>query len=117
MAAIGVQMMMLKNKVEEFGPYEVLRRLHGVGFTAVEVSQIPMTTENVAEMRRAKNKLGIDFAALSAGLRLRQDPRRRPGVGGVPAADRDDAVRRDGLPGGPAGVLPTGRGDRHPARR
>jgi sugar phosphate isomerase/epimerase len=68
MAAIGVQMMMLKNKVEEFGPYEVLRRLHGIGFSAVEVSQIPMTTENVAEMRRAKDEFGIDFAALSAGL-------------------------------------------------
>jgi sugar phosphate isomerase/epimerase len=68
MATIGVQMMMLKSKVEEVGPYEVLRRLGTVGFKAVEVSQIPMTTENVAEMRRAKDELGTDFGALSAGL-------------------------------------------------
>ena len=51
------------------------------------------------------------------GRRLRQDRRRRPHPGRVPAADRDDAVRRDGLPRGAAGVLPAGRGDRGPARR
>jgi sugar phosphate isomerase/epimerase len=68
MAAIGVQMMMLKTKVDEAGPYEVLRRLREIGFSAVEVSQIPMTVENVAQMRRAKDELGSDFGALSAGL-------------------------------------------------
>jgi sugar phosphate isomerase/epimerase len=68
MPRIGVQMMMLKSKVEESGPYEVLRRLQAIGFSAVEVSQIPMTAENVAEMRRAKDELGADFGALSAGL-------------------------------------------------
>lgn len=68
MPKIGVQMMMLKNKVEEAGPYEVLRRLKESGFSAVEVSQIAMTSENVAEMRRAKEELGTDFGALSAGL-------------------------------------------------
>lgn len=68
MPTIGVQMMMLKNKVEETGPYEVLRRLAESGFWAVEVSQIAMTRENVAEMRRARDELGIDFGALSAGL-------------------------------------------------
>lgn len=68
MPRIGVQLMMLKNKVEESGPYEVLRRLQTVGFSAVEVSQIPMTTENVAELRRATDELGIDVGALSAGL-------------------------------------------------
>ncbi|MFH5822768.1 sugar phosphate isomerase/epimerase family protein [Georgenia sp. AZ-5] len=68
MPRIGVQMMMLKNKVEETGPYEVLRRLKDSGFNAVEVSQIAMTPENVAEMRRAKDELGTDFGALSASL-------------------------------------------------
>jgi sugar phosphate isomerase/epimerase len=68
MARIGVQMMMLKSKVEETGPYEVLRRLDTIGFKAVEVSQIPMSPGNVAEMRRAKDDLGTDFGALSAGL-------------------------------------------------
>ena len=68
MPRIGVQMMMLKSKVEEAGPYEVLRRLDAIGFKAVEVSQISMTSHNVAEMRRAKDELGTDFGALSAGL-------------------------------------------------
>ena len=67
MATIGVQMMMLKSKVEEAGPFETLRRLkEDIGFRAVEVSQIPMTAENVAEMVRAREELGIDFGALSA---------------------------------------------------
>lgn len=68
MATIGVQMMMLKSKVEESGPYETLRRLREIGFRAVEVSQIPMTPGNVAEMVRAREELGIDFAALSAAV-------------------------------------------------
>ena len=68
MPTIGVQMMMLKSKVEDIGPYEVLRRLETIGFSAVEVSQIPMTPANVAEMRRAKDELGTDFGALSAAL-------------------------------------------------
>ncbi|MDN5797969.1 MAG: sugar phosphate isomerase/epimerase [Intrasporangium sp.] len=68
MAAIGVQMMMLKSKVEQTGPYETLRRLTEVGFRAVEVSQIPMSPDNVAEMRRARDELGVDFGALSAAI-------------------------------------------------
>lgn len=68
MPRIGVQMMMLKDEVEASGPYEVLRRLKTIGFSAVEVSQIPMTADNVAEMRRAKDELGSDFGALSAGV-------------------------------------------------
>ena len=68
MPRIGVQLMMLKNQVDASGPYEVLRRLGEIGFSAVEVSQIPMTSENLTEMRRAKDELGTDFGALSAGL-------------------------------------------------
>jgi len=65
---IGVQMMMLKEKVEELGAYETMKKLHELGFTAVEVSQIPMTKENVAELKRASEEFGIKIAALSAGL-------------------------------------------------
>lgn len=65
---IGVQMMMLKNKVEELGAYETMRKLHELGYGAVEVSQIPMTEENVAELKRASGDFTIKIAALSAGL-------------------------------------------------
>lgn len=65
---IGVQMMMLKNKVEELGVYETMKKLHDLGFGAVEVSQIPMTEENVADLKRASKDFNIKIAALSAGL-------------------------------------------------
>ncbi|WBL15611.1 sugar phosphate isomerase/epimerase family protein [Sutcliffiella sp. NC1] len=65
---IGVQMMMLKDKVEELGVYETMKKIHELGFSAVEVSQIPMTEENVAELKRASEDFGIEIAALSAAL-------------------------------------------------
>ncbi|HZG73295.1 MAG TPA: sugar phosphate isomerase/epimerase [Chondromyces sp.] len=65
---IGVQMMMLKNKVEELGVYETMKKIHELGFGAVEVSQIPMTEENVAELKRASEDFNIKIAALSAAL-------------------------------------------------
>jgi sugar phosphate isomerase/epimerase len=65
---IGVQMMMLKGKVEEIGVYETMRKLNELGYHAVEVSQIPMTAENVAELKRASTDFNIKIAALSAGL-------------------------------------------------
>jgi sugar phosphate isomerase/epimerase len=65
---IGVQMMMLKGKVEELGAYETMKKVQELGYHAVEVSQIPMTAENVAELRRASVDFDIKIAALSAAL-------------------------------------------------
>lgn len=48
---IGVQMMMLKEEVEKNGFYEVMKHLTEIGYHAVEVSQIPMTPENIKEMQ------------------------------------------------------------------
>ncbi|MGW6300933.1 sugar phosphate isomerase/epimerase family protein [Peribacillus butanolivorans] len=76
-AKIGVQMMMLKGKVEELGVYETMRKIEELGFHAVEVSQIPMTAENVAELKRASQDFNIKIAALSAAL----EPM-LPGMGG-----------------------------------
>ena len=53
MAVLGVQMMMLKDKVSTLGMYPVLQRIADLGITAVEVSQIPMDEENTAALRRA----------------------------------------------------------------
>ncbi|HEV7623471.1 MAG TPA: sugar phosphate isomerase/epimerase [Amnibacterium sp.] len=71
MTTIGVQAMMLKEEFAEHGPFETLRRVRGIGYRAVEVSQIPMTPGNVAELRRAHDELGMDIAALSASLTAR----------------------------------------------
>lgn len=68
MATIGVQAMMLKGSFAEIGPFETLRKIDAIGYHAVEVSQIPMTTENVAELGRARTELGMDIAALSVAV-------------------------------------------------
>lgn len=65
---IGVQMMMLKGKVEELGVYETMRKLNELGYHCVEVSQIPMTEENVSELKRACVDFDIKIAALSAAV-------------------------------------------------
>ncbi len=63
---IGVQMMMLARKVAEMGAYEALKKLAEMGFHCVEISQVEMTPENVAEIKRACDEFGIKVAALSA---------------------------------------------------
>lgn len=65
---IGVQMMMLKGKVEELGVYETMRKVEELGYHAVEVSQIPMTAENVSELKKASADFNIEIAALSAAV-------------------------------------------------
>ena len=72
----AVQMMMVKGKVAEQGVYETMRQIHELGYRAVEVSQIPMTAENVAEFKRAAEDFDIKIAALSATI----DP--KPGSNG-----------------------------------
>ena len=45
-----------------------MRKISELGYHAVEVSQIPMTPENVAELKRASGDFDIKIAAMSAGL-------------------------------------------------
>lgn len=68
MARIGVQAMMLRESVAEIGAFETLRRVREIGYGAIEVSQIPMTEDNVGQLEKARDELGIEIAALSAGL-------------------------------------------------
>lgn len=65
---IGVQMYTVKDKVEELGAYELMRKISELGYRAVEVSQIPMTPENVAELKRASEDFNIKIVAMSANL-------------------------------------------------
>jgi len=67
-AKIGVQMFNLKEKIVELGAYETLRKISDLGFHYVEVTQIQMTEENVAELRRASIDFGIQIASISAPL-------------------------------------------------
>ncbi len=87
---IGVQMMMLKGKVEELGAYETMKKLHELGYGAVEVSQIPMTAENVSELKRASKDFNIKIAAMSAPL----EPM-LPGAPGETLTDDFDKIVND----------------------
>ena len=76
MNKIGVQAMMLKTQFAEDGAFATLKRLSDVGFHAVELSQISMAKDDVAEIDRARSELGMEIAALSATL---ETPEGMPG--------------------------------------
>lgn len=66
---IGVQMMMLRNKVEELGIKETFRKVKEIGFSTVELSQIPMTPENVKEIKCSLEELDMKVCATSASIK------------------------------------------------
>lgn len=68
MAKIGVQAMMLKEKFTELGAYETLKMISEIGYSYIELSQIPMTEENVKEIKRASEDFNIKVVAMSAAL-------------------------------------------------
>jgi len=72
---VGVQAMMLKDKFLELGAYETLKKVGELGYHSVEISQIPMTAENVAQMKAAQADFGVKIAATSASVA----PSGRPG--------------------------------------
>lgn len=71
-ATIGVQAMMLKDSFSDVGAFETLRKVSAIGYNAVEISQIPMTPENVDELDRSRTELGMDIAALSVNVEGRK---------------------------------------------
>jgi sugar phosphate isomerase/epimerase len=93
-AKIGVQAMMLKDSFAEAGAFETLRKVSEIGYNAVEISQIPMTPENVAELDRSRSELGMDIAALSVAM---ETPKGRPGDSLAEHFDKivEDAKRLD----------------------
>ncbi len=44
------------------------RQLNTMGYHCVEISQIPMTKENVSQMKKGAKDFGIKIAALSAAV-------------------------------------------------
>lgn len=65
---IGIQMSTIKKKVDELGAYETLKACAELGYHCVEISQIPMTPENVGDIKKACDEYGIKVAACSASL-------------------------------------------------
>ena len=66
---IGVQMSTIAPaKMPSFEPFEVMGRLTDIGFHCAEVSQVPMTKENVAGFRRAIDELNFNISSLTASI-------------------------------------------------
>ena len=65
---IGIQMSTIKDKIGELGAYGTLKACAELGYHCVEVSQIPMTAENVAGMKKASQEFGIKIAACTASI-------------------------------------------------
>ncbi|MDV8147405.1 sugar phosphate isomerase/epimerase [Arthrobacter sp. B10-11] len=86
--------MMLKGSFSELGAFETLRKVSAIGYNAVEISQIPMTPENVAELDRSRSELGMDIAALSVAM---ETPKGMPADSLKDDFDKivDDAKRLD----------------------
>ncbi|MEK0157498.1 sugar phosphate isomerase/epimerase [Arthrobacter oryzae] len=86
--------MMLKGSFSELGAFETLRKVSAIGYNAVEISQIPMTPQNVAELDRSRSELGMDIAALSVAM---ETPKGMPADSLKDDFDKivDDAKRLD----------------------
>ena len=55
-------------KLPSFEPFEVMGRLVDIGYRCAEVSQVPMTKENVAGFRKAIDELNFNISSLSAAV-------------------------------------------------
>ena len=66
---IGVQMSTIApNKMPSFDAYESMAKLADIGYRCIEISQVPMTKENVAGFRRAVDELGFNVCAISGAV-------------------------------------------------
>lgn len=65
---IGIQMSTIKKKIDELGAYGTLKACADLGYHCVEISQIPMTAENVTGMKKACEEFGIKVAACTTSL-------------------------------------------------
>ena len=66
---IGVQMSTIAPaKMPSFDAFETMARLTDIGYHCAEVSQVPMTRENVAGFRRAIDELDFNISSLTAAV-------------------------------------------------
>ena len=66
---IGVQMSTIAPaKMPKFDAYESMAKLVDIGYKCAEISQVPMTKENVAGFRRAIDELGFNISSTTASV-------------------------------------------------
>ena len=68
MPVLGLQLMMLKDQINEKGMYEVLRQVRELDIDAVEVSQVEMTDELIDDLVRGRAAFDVEIAAMSATI-------------------------------------------------
>ena len=64
-AKIAVQASTIKNKFKELGAYEALKKMAEVGYHCIEMSQVDMNPENIAEIKRAMADFNIEVCSIS----------------------------------------------------
>ena len=66
---IGVQMSTIAPaKMPRFDAFESMQKLADIGYHCVEISQVPMTAENVAGFRRAVDEIGLNVSSCTASV-------------------------------------------------
>ena len=66
---IGVQMSTIAPaKIPDFDAYEVMGRITDIGYHCIEISQVPMTKQNVAGFRRSIDELGMKVSSCTASV-------------------------------------------------
>ena len=66
---IGVQMSTIApNKMPRFDAFESMQKLTDLGYHCIEISQVPMTPENVAGFRKAIDELGMKVSSCTASV-------------------------------------------------
>lgn len=87
---IGIQMSTIAKVLKELGAYETLKKCAEIGYHCVEISQVDMTPENVADIKRACDEFGIRIAACSASVEEMM-----PGMGGEHLTTHFDKIVAD----------------------
>ena len=66
---IGVQMSTIAPaKMPKFDAFESMKKLTDIGYHCIEISQVPMTAENVAGFRRSIDELGMNVSSCTAAV-------------------------------------------------
>ena len=55
-------------KMPKFDAFESMQKLTDIGFHCIEISQVPMTAENVAGFRRSIDELGMKVSSCTASV-------------------------------------------------
>ena len=65
---IGVQMSTVAGLIPSLGAYGIMKAIHEAGYNCVEISQFPMTPENVAAFQQACKDFGMTVSSISAAV-------------------------------------------------